>query len=71
MPQSIDALPNFSAASWTMDLLPSGTEEITLETSQTIGVVTSQSVTAKIYTITFPTYSYIRKFWIEIIKYKF
>ena len=47
MPQSISAHPDFqTAATWTMNILPSGTEEIVADSGQTIGAVTTQTVSA-------------------------
>ena len=51
MPQSISAHPDFqTAATWTMDLLASGTEDIVVDSGQTIGAVITQTVTAYAYT---------------------
>ena len=53
MPQSISAHPLFQTdATWTMNLLPSGTEDIVVDNSQTIGAITSQSVS-----VPFPAYT--------------
>ena len=57
MPQSISAHPDFqTAATWTMNLLSSGAEDIVAESGQTIGVVTSQTVSAPSYTNQTVTY---------------
>ena len=45
--QSISVHPDFqTAATWTMDLLSSGTEDIVADSGQTIGAVTTQTVSA-------------------------
>ena len=47
MPQFIFAHPDFqTAAAWTMNLLSSGTEDIVADSGQTIGAVTTQTVSA-------------------------
>ena len=51
MPQSISAHPDFqTTATWTMDLLSSGTEDIVADSGQTIGAVTTKTVSATAYT---------------------
>ena len=49
MVQSIVAHPDFQASSISMNILPSGSEEITSSNSQTIGAVTSQTVSSATY----------------------
>ena len=57
MPESLSAHPNFqTTASWTMGALASGTEDIVADSGQTIGAVTSQSVTSTSYTNVSVTY---------------
>ena len=46
---SLAAHPDFTAGSWTMDALPSGTEMITSESGQTIGSITTESVSTSSY----------------------
>ena len=49
--QSISAHPDFqTAATWSMNLLSSGTEDIVADSGQTIGAVTTQTVSAPAYT---------------------
>ena len=51
LPKSIFAHPDFqTAATWTMNLLSSGTEDIVVDSGQTIGAVTTQTVSATTYT---------------------
>ena len=48
--QSIFAHPDFqTAATWAMNLLSSGTEDIVADSGQTIGAVTTQAVSAPPY----------------------
>ena len=57
MPQSISVHPDFqTAAPWTMDLLSIGTEDIVADSGQTIGAVTTQTVSAPVYTNLTVTY---------------
>ena len=47
---SLEAHPDFTASSsWTMDALSAGTEDITTDSGQNIGIVTMQSVSAISY----------------------
>ena len=49
--QSISAHPDFqTAATWTMNLLASGTDDIVADSGQTIGAVTTQAVSSPSYT---------------------
>ena len=58
--QSISAHPDFQiAAAWTMDLLSSGTDDIVADSGQTIGAVTTQTVSAPVYTNLAVTYYHI------------
>ena len=51
MPQSISAHPDFqTAATWAMNLLASGTEDIVADSGQTVGDVTTQTVSSLTYT---------------------
>ena len=62
MSQSISAHPDFqTAATWVMNLLASGTEDIVADSGQTIDVVTSQTVSpsSPAYTNLTVTYSHI------------
>ena len=55
--QSISAHPDFqTTATWTMNLLASGTEDIVADSGQTIGAVTTQTITAAAYTNLTVTY---------------
>ena len=57
--QFISIHPDFqTAATWTMNLLPSGTEDIVADSGQTIGAVTTQTVStpSPAYTILTTTY---------------
>ena len=57
MPQSISAHPDFqTTATWTMDLLSSGTKDIVADSGQSIGAVTTQTVSAAAYTNLTVTY---------------
>ena len=57
MLQSIFAHPDFqTAATWVMNLLASGTEDIVADSGQTIGAVTTQTVGAPAYTNLTVTY---------------
>ena len=58
--QSISAHPDFqTAATWTMNLLSSGTEDIVADSGQIIGVVTTQAVTAPSPAYTNLTVTYV------------
>ena len=47
MIQSISAHPDFqTAATWTMNILSTGTDDIVVDSGQTIGVFTTQTVSA-------------------------
>ena len=60
MPQSISAHPDFqTAATWTMNSLSSGTEDIVADSGQTIGAVTTQTVGAPSYTNQTVTYYHV------------
>ena len=62
MPQSIFTHPDFqTAATWLMNLLASGTEDIVADSGQTIGAVTTQSVSvpAPAYTNLTVTYYHL------------
>ena len=60
MAQSISAHPDFqTAATWTMNLLASGTEDIVADSGQTIGAVSTQTVSAPTYTNLTVTYYHI------------
>ena len=55
--QSISAHPDFqTTATWTMNSLSSGTEDIVADSGQTIGAVTTQTVSAAAYTNQTVTY---------------
>ena len=57
MLQSISVHPDFQAAApWTMNSLTSGTEDIVADSGQTIGAVTTQTVSAPAYTNLTVTY---------------
>ena len=57
MLQSISVHPDFqTAAPWTMNSLSSGTEDIVADSGQTIGAVTTQTVSAPVYTNLTVTY---------------
>ena len=47
--QSLSAHPDFSAAAWTMNTLNPGSEDVTLDPGQTIGSITSQTVSTTSY----------------------
>ena len=60
MLQSIFAHPDFqTAATWTMNLLASGTEDIVADSGQTIGAVTTQTVSAPSPNYTNLTVTYV------------
>ena len=57
MIQSISAHPDFqTTATWTMNILSSGTEDIVADSGQTIGTVTTQTVSSPAYTNQTVTY---------------
>ena len=56
MVQAKVAHPDFSDAAWTMDLLTSGTDNIIVDSGQTIGSITSQTVSPQSYTNQSVTY---------------
>ena len=64
MPQSISAHPDFqTAATWTMNILSSGTDDIVADSGQTIGAVTTQTIIspAQVYpnlTVTYYHFNY-------------
>ena len=58
--QSISAHPDFqTAATWSMGLLSSGTEDIVADSGQTIGAVTTQTVSSPAYSNLTVTYYHI------------
>ena len=58
MPESLPAHPDFqTTASWTMNALASGTEDIVADSGQTVGAVTSQTVASASYTNISVTYN--------------
>ena len=58
MIQALSSHPDFqTTAPWIMQVLSPGTEDITIEVGQTIGAVTSQSVSAPSFTNQTVTYS--------------
>ena len=58
MAQSISAHPDFQmATTWTMNLLAAGTEDIVADSGQTIGALTSQTVSASSYNNQTVTYA--------------
>ena len=57
MLESLTAHPDFqTTASWTMNALASGTEDIVADSGQTIGAITSQTVSSASYTNMSVTY---------------
>ena len=55
--ESLEVHPDFQTpAAITMDVIPIGTQDITPETSQTIGAITSQIVNPQTYTSQSITY---------------
>ena len=60
MAQSISAHPDFQmATTWTMNLLAAGTEDIVADSGQTIGALTSQTVSASSYNNQTVTYCHV------------
>ena len=55
-PSMIDSLPNFTTATWTMNILAAGTDEITSTTSLTL-TLSIQTVSNPSYTNQTLTYS--------------
>ena len=50
MIQSINAHPDFSAATWTLNILPAGTDDVASESGQTLEAVSLQTVTLQSFT---------------------
>ena len=60
MVQSISAHPDFQTiATWTMNLLSPGTDDIVADSGQTIGAVTTQTVSSPSYANLMVTYYHI------------
>ena len=61
MIQSIAAHPDFQGTvAWTMNVVTSGTDDIVVENGQTIGAITTQTVTPFTYTNNTVTYWYLK-----------
>ena len=67
MTQSIIAHPNFqTSASWSLDVLSFGTDDIIVDTSQSIGAIVSKAVSPQVYSNLTVTYTLVGSYTSDV-----